>query len=330
MVFELLSNALDEDVTQIDITLTRPKNRVSHLKVEDDSPDGFQDLSHAWTLFAESKKKGGDCVFVWHPTPRDEACALPGPGYGERIQPAAKFLELGIPVVELPDDKYSVNVLQRVPLNTDRDNVTPAYLRDLRAHVLNHMARNLEKEETQATWVRDAMESPVVRAEAVDQVRVTQYGEKSAIFNPADQEANARAVAAGYTVIPGAAYSKRAWENIREAGNTTWGMCFIWRPTPRETTAGRRGRGYGKRIDHWGDGGRNHGCPRWTSPTPTESIPPSGNSCPVPRRQRTVLRSANAKASMAPRLSSSSSKATGSTNGVTMIIFPSSPHQFER
>ena len=246
VVFELLSNALDEDVLEVQITLTQPLNGVSLLRVEDDSPDGFQDLSHAWTL-----------VFFGRPPPRDEAYALPGPGYGERIQLAARFLELGIPVVELPDDKYSINVLQRVPLNTDRDNVTPAYLRDLRAHVLNHMAKSLEKEETQATWVRDAMESPVVRAEAVDQVRVTQYGEKSAIFNPADQEANARAVAAGYTVIPGAAYSKRAWENIREAGNTTWGTCFIWRPTPRDEATRRRGRGYGKRNDQRG---RTHNC----------------------------------------------------------------------
>ncbi|MBI3466446.1 MAG: hypothetical protein HY000_25820 [Planctomycetes bacterium] len=50
----------------------------------------------------------------------------------------AMLYELGIPVVET-GDKWHYNVLQKVPLNGDRDNVTPAYLRDLRTFVYNHM-----------------------------------------------------------------------------------------------------------------------------------------------------------------------------------------------
>ena len=84
IIFELLSNALDEDVTQVTITLTQPKSGVSTLTVVDDSPDGFENLSHAWTLFAESKKNSGDCVFRWHPTPRNEATRRRGRGYGKQ------------------------------------------------------------------------------------------------------------------------------------------------------------------------------------------------------------------------------------------------------
>ena len=36
--------------------------------------------------------------------------------------------EMGIPVVET-GDRYHVDIGQKVPLNMDRDNVTPAYLR---------------------------------------------------------------------------------------------------------------------------------------------------------------------------------------------------------
>src|SRR5208282_82456 len=44
--------------------------------------------------------------------------------------------EMGIPVVET-GDRFHVDVGQKVPLNMDRDNVTPAYLRAVRVAVLN-------------------------------------------------------------------------------------------------------------------------------------------------------------------------------------------------
>jgi hypothetical protein len=46
--------------------------------------------------------------------------------------------------------------LQKVPLNFDRDNLPPAYLRTLRVLVLNEMTEWLEKGDANATWVRDA------------------------------------------------------------------------------------------------------------------------------------------------------------------------------
>ena len=48
----------------------------------------------------------------------------------------ATLYEMGIPVVET-GDRYHVDVQQKVPLNMDRDNVTPAYLRAIRVAVLN-------------------------------------------------------------------------------------------------------------------------------------------------------------------------------------------------
>lgn len=58
VVFELIQNAWDEPgVTKVTATLEHQgRNRVL-LAVEDDAPAGFQDLSHAFTLFAASAKK---------------------------------------------------------------------------------------------------------------------------------------------------------------------------------------------------------------------------------------------------------------------------------
>src|SRR4051812_19596387 len=59
LVGELVQNALDEaGVTRIDITLVPvPGRPLADLTVEDDSPEGFRDLAHAYTLFAESYKR---------------------------------------------------------------------------------------------------------------------------------------------------------------------------------------------------------------------------------------------------------------------------------
>jgi hypothetical protein len=58
VLYELLQNAWDQHPTSVIVTLeSLPGGRRARVRVEDDSVDGFRDLSHAWTLFAESAKK---------------------------------------------------------------------------------------------------------------------------------------------------------------------------------------------------------------------------------------------------------------------------------
>src|SRR5260370_3127303 len=57
MIYELVQNAWDENPTVVNISLPRPQHGMTRLVVTDDSPSGFKDLSHAFTLFAESYKK---------------------------------------------------------------------------------------------------------------------------------------------------------------------------------------------------------------------------------------------------------------------------------
>lgn len=59
-VLELIQNALDTNAKNISIDLAKVDGRrgLYDLTVIDDDPDGFSNLAHAFTLFAESEKKG--------------------------------------------------------------------------------------------------------------------------------------------------------------------------------------------------------------------------------------------------------------------------------
>jgi len=315
---ELLQNAWDEDSSKVTVTLDKISGRpLGHLVVEDDNPDGFHDLSHAYTMFAESKKKGdpskrgfmdlgeklvlslcksaeirstkgsvhfleddtmkrgrqktergsvftadvrlnqqefdevlesfwrlippGDCVTmlngeelparepiatfetklqttkadeegVMRKTVRKTKVEIYEPLDGEE----AHIYEMGIPVVST-GDRYHVNVLQRVPVNMERDNVPPSYLKKLRAEVLNKTVRLLTKDEAAESWVTNALESEDVEDEAVTETLDKRFGKKRASFDPTDQEANMNLTAQGYTVVSGRSLPKAAWENIRRA-----------------------------------------------------------------------------------------------------------------
>lgn len=125
--------------------------------------------------------------------------------------------EMGIPVVELAGgEPWHIDIHQKVPLNADRDNVTPAYLRTLRTGMLNHMHRFVKGENaaTQA-WVREAASDANASKEAVIHVKTERFGEKAVAADPSDPEGTKMAAQQGYTVIPGGALSKGEWDNLK-------------------------------------------------------------------------------------------------------------------
>jgi hypothetical protein len=125
--------------------------------------------------------------------------------------------EMGIPVVETGDD-FHADIQQRVPLNTDRDNVPPAFLRTVRTAVLNQLHGQLDQESANHLWVKSAMEDPDISEEAVRSVIQQRFGDKVAVFDPRDPEANNRAVANGFRVVHGRELGKLEWTNVRSAG----------------------------------------------------------------------------------------------------------------
>jgi hypothetical protein len=317
-LLELFQNAVDEDgVTKVDMTLANRGDGSYELTVEDNSPEGFKDLTHAYTLFAESeKKKRADqrgrfnlgeklviavCDYVQIGTTKgvieftdegriehldgkmresgsmflatlqmteEEAAkaeeavdTLLVPGhidatfngrelekriplrtfevtlrteqadaegylrptrrktkvsiYEPRESEVPHLYEMGIPVVDT-EDRWHVDVGQKVPLNTDRDNVPPGWLRDVRVAVLNNCADLLKPEDAKAKWVDDAIEDEDVQGEALEAVVKGRYGDKAVIEDRTDPEGTKIAMQKGYTVIPGGAFSKTAWSHVKQ------------------------------------------------------------------------------------------------------------------
>jgi len=316
IIRELVQNAWDEPgVGLCIITIKHAGHGLVQLEVKDDAPEGFANISHAYTLFAETRKRkdptkrgrfnlgekqvlslckeatiktttgtvvfcedgtrkktrektGNGSIFTalirmnqkdmeecvmslkaflppkdiftsingnqvkprepmkaieakltteytkddgWHRTKRNTVIEVHQVKFGEK--PA--LYEMGIPVVELQaGDKYHYNVNQRVPLNQDRDNVSPAYLRDLRGEVINVVAPLLTQEEASEGWVSQAIETDRIQKDAFTTVLHKKYG-KAASFSVHDLEANHAAVAAGYTILHGGAMSKASWDNAR-------------------------------------------------------------------------------------------------------------------
>lgn len=137
--------------------------------------------------------------------------------YEPRPGETPMLYELGIPVVET-GDRWHYDVRQKVPLNVDRDNVTPAYLRDLRTAVLNEMHALITPDDTTAPWVNEATSDGACAPEAAERFRVLRFGERSLAAHPTNAEANAEAVAHGYTLIPARGLTRGQRENLYSAG----------------------------------------------------------------------------------------------------------------
>jgi hypothetical protein len=123
--------------------------------------------------------------------------------------------ELGMPVVET-GDRWDVSVEQKIPLNLDRDNVPPAFLQDVRTHVVNVMHEHLNEEDANAPLVNDALADERATPGAVKRVLDLKYGERRAIFDPSDPEANMNLVADGYTLIRGGQLTGPQWSNAKK------------------------------------------------------------------------------------------------------------------
>ena len=321
LVGELIQNALDEPgVTKIDVKLAMvPGQALAELTVEDDSEEGFKDLSHAYTLFATSNKRGnpeqrgqfnlgeklvlavctrasitttkGAVIFdadqgrteqpdqkrergsifqgrirmtadeytqvcdylrslllpdgiavtfngdrlmprmpiqtfeasletqiadskgVMRPTTRKTVVSLYEPLPGE----VAHLYEMGLPIVD-SSDKWHVNVHQKVPLNKDRNNVPPRFLKAVRTIVLNEMLNSLTEDDANADWVRQASSDPNCSEEAIKKVLSLRFGDKFAGFDPNDKEAGKNFVAQGGTLVYGPMLSPQEWANAKKAG----------------------------------------------------------------------------------------------------------------
>lgn len=318
VLYELVQNAWDEAAKSVEVLIQRVEGtRNVQILVEDDNPEGFKDISHAYTLFAESEKKAnaekrgrfnmgeklvlalaksafiettkgtidfngtgrhasnnkraaGSVVSVEIPMSKAEMeeilvaarLLIPPPDIKTTIngevlpsrhrlttfrtslptligdeegvlrrterqtwvsvyEPApgetAMLYEMGIPVVET-GDRYHVDVQQKVPLNMDRDNVTPGYLKAVRVAVLNHTHTYLTEADAAKTWVRDACSDENVENEALKRAISLRFGENAVTFDPSDREANKISASENRQLVHGAHLTAGEWENVKRAG----------------------------------------------------------------------------------------------------------------
>lgn len=128
---------------------------------------------------------------------------------------AGHIFEMGLPIVET-GDRWHYNVKQRVPMNLDRDNVRPAYLRKVRACVLNGLFDLVGEEDVSQGWVRDATKDKTIEGDAVVHVAKVRYGEKRAVYDPSNPKSREEAISEGYNVITGRELSAEEWGTFRK------------------------------------------------------------------------------------------------------------------
>jgi ferredoxin len=124
--------------------------------------------------------------------------------------------EMGIPVCPIDCD-YSIDVQQKVPLSTDRESVSPAFLKALLAEVLNHVHDEIPDERSSETWVRIATSDKRVSVAAVKSVLKKRFGEKVVVATPNDPQSIDEALSRGYRVIRGRELASEEWGNVKKA-----------------------------------------------------------------------------------------------------------------
>jgi len=134
---------------------------------------------------------------------------------GEDETPA--LYELGIPVVET-NDRFHINVKQKVPLNMDRDNVPPAFLQAVRTFTFNRVFNLLDKEDATSAWVELSTSDERCHPDGVRRVMDLRFGKKRVSFDPSDPEGTKKAMSKEYTVIHGGSLTGGQWRNVKAAG----------------------------------------------------------------------------------------------------------------
>ena len=125
--------------------------------------------------------------------------------------------EMGLPVVET-SDKWHIDVGQKIPLNRDRGNVRPSFLRAVRTLVLNAMNDQLTADDANDVWVRQASSDPACSADAIKRVLDLRFGEKRAAYDPNDPKANKKWISLGGTIVHGGMMDAQECKNAKAAG----------------------------------------------------------------------------------------------------------------
>lgn len=142
----------------------------------------------------------------------------------------AYLYEMGIPIQKI-ESKYHLDIQQKVPLTVDRQLVSPGFLQDLFAEVLNVVADGIRPEEASNSWVRTALSDPRVSDDTVKSIVHTKWGDKVVVPDPSDPKSVDEAKTRGYKVVNGPELSKDEWEQIKRSEAIPSSSKLFGRPT---------------------------------------------------------------------------------------------------
>lgn len=134
--------------------------------------------------------------------------------YDVPVDRESYIYEMGIPIQKIAC-QFDVDVQQKIPLGMDRVTVSPAFLQDLFAEVLNVTVKQVEEEDSSALWIRKAMTDERVKAEVVEEIIEKRWGDKVCVRDLQDQKSVDEAITHGYKVLSGGELSKEEWGVIR-------------------------------------------------------------------------------------------------------------------
>lgn len=147
--------------------------------------------------------------------------------------------EMGIPVCEIPDDKWHIDIQQKVPVPRDRDSVSPSFLAKLRVAIVNNFHEELDEDAAAEAWVSEALESDDIEQGAFEEVFEARFGENTIIADPSDREAERRGAAEGYNVVHGGSGGKGFWKNVSRFETTKPAGQVFTTPKPEFSANGR-------------------------------------------------------------------------------------------
>lgn len=123
--------------------------------------------------------------------------------------------EMGIPVMKI-ECQFSIDIQQKIPLNVDRETVSPSFLKSVFAEVLNATYEDVSSDNSSQLWIRDATSDKRIQADALKNVIKKRFGDKVVVANPFDRNSIDEAISHGYKVVSGSELSKEEWKNIKD------------------------------------------------------------------------------------------------------------------
>lgn len=113
----------------------------------------------------------------------------------------AWLYEMGIPVVPLTDDPWHINVMQKMPVGRDRDNIQPSYLAEVRVAVFNKFYDKIPATQQSLLSMQAAAGNPKSSREGVEAHMKGRFGNDFVMEDPSDKGSKEECVSQGMVVI---------------------------------------------------------------------------------------------------------------------------------